>query len=219
MLTLRLLAITTLSATALAAQTVIPVGQFQSIELHDGGNVIVRHGTSQRVTILTGSLRCARVRIMDGQRLFIHNSGGPCREDDRLQIEVVTPAISAVSVSNGGTLQTLGSFPAQETIEADVEQGGTIDIRSMSAAAVHASVFSGGRIFTTPRETLAGTVTSGGVITYWGSPHVKKSVRGGGVVQRGASADAVTPLSDLDPGLPAIPPLPPLPPVLPIPPR
>lgn len=222
MRTLRLLAITTLSTTALAfpaslaAQTVIPLGQFRSVELHDGGDVIVRHGPTQRVTILTGSLRSTGVRIMDGQRLVIDNCRRECPPHDQLQIEVVTPAISAVSVSNGGTLQSLGTFPAQAVISAGVEQGGTIDIRSMAAAAVDASVHSGGRIFTNPLETLVGTITSGGGITYWGDVRVKQFVRDGGAVARGALADANKPLSELSPRLAAIPPVPPLPPIPPI---
>ena len=208
---LRLLAITTLSMTAsLAAQTVISVEPFRSIEVRNGANVIVRHGATQRVTILTGSLRSPGVRIKDGERLVIDN----CRRE--CQIEVVTPSLSAVSVSNGGTLQSLGTFPAQAAIRAEVEQGGTIDIRSMAPAAVDASVHSGGRIFTNPRETLAGTVTSGGGITYWGAVRVKQTVRDGGAVARGSLADAGKPLSELSPECAAIPPVPPLPPIPPI---
>jgi hypothetical protein len=209
MRTLTLLAGLALPA-SLAAQTVIPVGQFRSVDLHDGCNVIVRHGPAQRVTILRGSLGSTRVRIMDGERLVIDN----CRRE--CQVEVVTPELSAVSVSNGGTLQSLGAFPAQAAIRADVEQGGTIDIRSMAPAAVDASVHSGGRIFTNPRETLVGTVTSGGGITYWGAVRVKQFVRDGGAVARGALADADKPLSELSPELAPIPPIPPVPPIPPI---
>lgn len=194
---------------SLGAQTVIPVGEFRSIELHDGAHVIVRHGPAQRVTILTSSSRSLAVRIKDGQRLVIGDCGRECR------VEVVTPALSAVSVSNGGTLQSVGAFPDQTTITAAVEQGGTIDIRSMAPAAVDASIDSGGRIFVNPRETLVGTVTSGGGITYWGSPRVKQSVRHGGAVERGALADANRPLSELSPRLEAIPPVPPVPPIAP----
>lgn len=195
---------------SLAAQTVIPLAQFRSVDVHNGAHVIVRHGPVQRVTILNGSPRSGKIRVVDGERLVIDDCGRGC------QIEIVTPALTAVSVSNGGTLQSLGAFPAQAAIEADVEQGGTIDIRSMAPAAVDASVHSGGRIFTNPRETLVGTVTSGGGITYWGSPRVKRFVRDGGAVARGALADAGKPLSELGPALDPIPPVPPLPPVPPI---
>jgi hypothetical protein len=119
-------------------------------------------------------------------------------------------------VSNGGTVQSRGAFPAQAAIEAGVEQGGTIDIRSIGADSVTASVDAGGRIFTHPGEKLAATVVSGGVITYWGDVRVQRSVRDGGVVAKGTPADARRPLTELNPPLPAIPPVPPVPPIPPV---
>lgn len=202
-----LLTIALLSTTLASAQTVIPVGPFRSVELHDGGNVIVRRGQTQRVTLVTGSLRCTQVRLAE-QRLVIEHGGRECPRHERMQLEVVTPELWAVAVSNGGTVQSVGAFPVQPTIKADVEQGGTIDIRSMAADAVDASVYSGGRIFTSPRATLAAAVQSGGVITYWGDARVRQAVRGGGVVQRGTRADAAKPLSELGAVVPAVPPVP-----------
>ena len=117
----------------------------------------------------------------------------------------------SISVSNGGTLQSLGAFPAQAAIKAHVEQGGRIDIRSIVADTVDASVYSGGGIFTNPRKTLTAAVTSGGAITYWGDARVKRSVRDGGVVQRGTPGDATKPLPEMGSDLPAIPPIPPVP--------
>lgn len=193
------------------AQTVVPVGPFDSVELHDGGHVVVRPGTTRRVTIIRGDAGAARIAV-HGQRLVIHNRGKH-RRHERLEIEVVTPELTAVSVSNGGTVQTAGAFSAQPSIAASVEQGGTIDIRSVAADAVVAAVDSGGRIFTSPRRTLTASVRSGGGIAYWGTPHVTRSVRDGGVVVKGTPRKADRPLSELDPGLPVIPPVPPVPPI------
>lgn len=199
-----------------AAPAVIPVEQFRSVELQGGGNVIVRHGKTQRVTMLEGSLRYSRVRLAGGQRLVIDKCVTECPRGYQMQIEVITPELSAVSVSNGGTVQSRGTFPAQAAIEAGVAQGGTIDIRSIPADAVEASVDSGGRIFTHPRKTLTGTVVSGGAITYWGNARVEQSVRNGGFVARGAAADAGKPLSELNPPLLDVPPIPPVPPIRPV---
>jgi uncharacterized ubiquitin-like protein YukD len=219
---LRFLTIAVLSTIALAssgaAQTVIPLTQFRSVELHDGGQVFLRHGSTQRVTVLSRDLRCTRVQVADGQRLVILNRVGECPRNHQLQIEVITPEIAAISVSDGGTVQSLGAFPVQGAIDANVEQGGTIDIRAIPADVVDASVDSGGRIFTNPRKTLAATVVSGGIITYWGDVHVKRSVRDGGVVARGTLADADKPLSELSPHSHVIAPIPPIPPVPPVPP-
>lgn len=210
LLTLSPIALTLVSFGATA--TVIPVGEFRSVELNHGGHVIVRHGAVQRVSMIEGDLQCTRVRLGNGQRLVIESSGRECRRGYKLQIEVVTPHIAAVSVSNGGRVQTLGAFSGQALIEAAVEQGGTIDIRSIAADTVDASVYSGGTIFTKARKTLAATVESGGVITYWGDVEdVKKSVRDGGAVTRGRAGDVDKPLPEFGPDLPAIPPLPALP--------
>jgi hypothetical protein len=211
------LLVTFVLASSGAAATVIPLGEFRSLELRNGGHVIVRPGAVQRVSIIKGDLRHSRVRVADGQRLVIDRSGRECPEGYRLQIEVVTPHLPAVAVSNGGIVQTVGDFPAQASIVAGVKQGGMIDIRSMAADRVDASVYSGGRIFTTSRKSLRATVESGGGITYWGEVHdVEELVHDGGAVSRGAAGDAEKPLSELGPNIPPVPPLPRPPSVRPI---
>jgi hypothetical protein len=176
-------------ASSAAAQTVIPVGPFRSIELSHGGKVTVRHGTSPRVTIVSGDARYTRVRV-SGQRLVIENCNPNCPRKYRMRMEVITPELAAVAVSEGGTVEVAGGFPPQAAIDAGVRQGGRIDIRSIDAEAVEATVHSGGLIFTHPRRTLNATVRSGGGITYWGDPRVSESVRDGGVVARGTAREA-----------------------------
>lgn len=172
--------------TLLALAAIIPVGTFRSVEVHHGGRVIVRHGAVQRVSMIKGDRQFTRIRIVDGDRLVIDRTDGKCPRDYEVEIEVVTPHVERVVASNGAWLQAVGHFPAQASIEVDLEQGGTIDIRAIAADNVEASVFSGGRILTTARETLDASVDSGGVITYWGEARsVKKSVHDGGMVRRG----------------------------------
>ena len=219
MRTSRLLLVAVLSASSMTAQTVVPVAPFQSIELHRGrGHVLVRHGQTQRVTIVDGDLQFTRVRLDDG-RLIIENCKPDCPRGYRLRLEVITPELASVSVSNGGMVQSVGSFPVQTAIEADVENGGMIDIRSIAADTVDASVDSGGAILTNARQTLTATIDSGGNITYWGDPRVRRSVRDGGVVKRGAPQDAQKPISEFRHDVIPIPPIPPTPPVPPAPPR
>lgn len=183
-----------------ASQTVVPVEVFRSVELSNGGQVIVRHGATRRVTVLSGNPRDVRIAVK-GQRLVIDNHGHSRNHrrspEERLRVEVVTPELEAVAVSNGGRLQTDGPFPAQAAIAASVEEGGSIDIRSIAADDVEASVYSGGGILTQARETLTASVKSGGIITYWGEARVRKSVRDGGVVVRGRAAEFDTPLPPL----------------------
>jgi regulator of protease activity HflC (stomatin/prohibitin superfamily) len=173
---------------------VLPVGEFNAIETHNGAHVVIRYGAAQRVSVIEGDPRCTAISVAAGARLVIDNKRHDCGRDERALIEVVTPQLPAVKVSNGGIVRTLGTFPAQASIEAAVEQGGTLDIRSIVADRVAASVYSGGRIFTNARKTLDARVDSGGIINYWGDVEdVHKSVHNGGVVQRGTAKDQFPP--------------------------
>lgn len=196
MRTLSLLTIAVLSTIPVAAQNIIPIGHFRSIELRNGGHVIVRHGQTQRVTVLSGK---PRVRLAENERLVIDHCKQDCPRGERVRVEIITPEVSAVAVSNGGRLQTLGAFPARADIAAAVESGGMIDIRSIPADAVTAAIDSGGRIFTTARKTLNAAVVSGGGITYWGNAQVQQAISDGGVVQKGTPGDHDKPLSELGP--------------------
>jgi len=208
----------TLSATAapISIQRGVPVtASFSSIELRNGGTVTVIHGDSQSVKLITGDPEHASFSVRNDGRLVIDRCPGDCPGRHEFQVEVVTPSLTAINVAEGGTIQTRGEFPDPTQIALAVSNGGTIDLRSIAPANVTASVYSGGRIFIKPVSTLSGTVEQGGVITYWGDAVVKSSVRHGGGVIKGASADADRPLAELGPQ--PIPPLPALPSVPAIP--
>ncbi len=200
-----------------AAETVVPVAPFESVTLHGGGTVTLRHGTTQRVTLRQGTTQDTRVTVVDGW-LVIERREGARHEEDELAVEVVTPEALDLAVTGGGVIQSVGSFPRQGSIGVHVENGGTIDIRSMKVEAVAARVQSGGRILAKPQESLAAHVSQGGVVTYWGAPNVHSRVEQGGVVGRGVAADAGRPLAELGPDFETIPPMPPTPPVPPVPP-
>src|SRR5688572_21550652 len=90
---LHLIAITQLSALVLAMatpivpQTVVPLAPFSTIELHDGSKIILRHGPTQRVTLLKGSLAYTRFTITDGGRLVIYKCQSRCPRGYELEIE------------------------------------------------------------------------------------------------------------------------------------
>jgi hypothetical protein len=193
---------------AVVAQEVVPLMPFGSVELRDGGKAILHHGQPQRVTLVKGSLDYTRVTIADGGRLVIDRCKSECPRGYDLEIEIVTPDVARVSVEDGGTIQSLGNFPRQAEITVAVNDGGTIDIRSMAVDSVTASVHSGGRIFTRPQTAMSASVVDGGIITYWGDARVSKSIKGGGVVTRGTAAEADMPLSESSPSLPAVPSIP-----------
>ena len=215
---LQLIAVIQLSAVALgvpapvAAQTVVPVEPFRSIELRGGGTVIINHGPTQGVTVLKGSLDYTRFKIADGRSLVIDRCDIRCPRGYDLQIEIVTPDIVGLLVTDGGTIQIRAGFPPKTEIEAAVRDGGAIDIRSMVVDRVTASVKEGGVILTIPQIALSASVVNGGTINYWGDAHVESSVRSGGDISKGAAAAANKPLSELSPPLPS-PPTPPIPPL------
>jgi putative autotransporter adhesin-like protein len=191
-------------------QKVVPLTPFSSVELHNGAHAILRNGPTQRVTFLKGSLDYTRVTVADGGRLVIDSCSMDCPRDYDLELEIITPDVARISLEDGGTIQSSGSFPRQAEIRVAVNDGGTIDIRSMSVDSVTASVHSGGRIFTRPQTALSASVVDGGIITYWGDARVSKSIKGGGVVTRGTAAEATQPLSESSLALPCVPPVPPV---------
>ena len=199
-------------ASPAATQTGIPLtASFSSVELRNGGKVNLIHGPSQRATLLKGDPEETSITIRNDGRLVIDRCPKRCSRRHELEVEVVTPALTAIGVAEGGTIQTRDNFPHQAAIELAVSQGGTIDIRSMAVANVTASVESGGRIFVKPATVLSAKVEQGGNVTYWGDPVVKSSVRFGGVVVKGTATDVDRPLADL--GVEGPPPVPPIPPV------
>lgn len=181
---------------AARAGTTISVKPFRSVTLRSGGEVILRPGSKQKVTMLEGNQDCVRVEVEDGD-LVIETTHHGCRKGDDLTVEVITPDIEEVMVTDGGTLRSLGAFPPSEKLLATVSDGGMLDIRSMKADEVLATVNSGGRILTRPVKNLLATVLQGGNITYWGEPHVISTIQHGGHVGPGKSGDAGKPLSEV----------------------
>lgn len=193
------------------SQTVVPLGRFSSVELRNGGKVFLRHGPTQRLTLLKGSQDYTQVTIAGGERLVIDTCRNRCPRGYELEVEIVAPDIAGISIADGGTIEGRGSFPRREEIRVAVSNGGTIDIRSMTIDSVIASIDQGGRIFTKPQSAMIASVRQGGNITYWGDAQVISSVRHGGVVAKGSAYEASKPLSEFGDSLQSVPPVPPLP--------
>jgi hypothetical protein len=191
------------------AQTAIRLAPFKAVTLRSGGTVTLRYAPTQRVTLLKGSTDYSRVTVAEGGRLVIDRVEGKRPKGYEVEIEILTPELAEVMVSDGGTIRSQGSFPPQAALGVAVRNGGTIDLRSMTVDAVSAAVEEGGRILTTPQSVLSATIAGGGGITYWGHPRVTSSVEHGGVVARGTAADLEQSLEDCSPAVPATPALPP----------
>lgn len=187
----------------LPMQTTLRFAPFNSIEIRDGGHVVLRPAPTQRVTLLRGSLDYTRLGVTDGGGLVIDKCIRKCPRGYELEIEIFGPNLARISLANGGIIQSRGSFPRQGELAAAVSNGGTIDVRSMVVDRVTASVDQGGRILTVPRAWLFARVTHGGVITYWGDGQVKPSVEDGGVVNKGSAGEVNLPLSELGSSFPS----------------
>jgi hypothetical protein len=181
----------------LPVQTSLQVARFNSIDLPNGGHVVVRPAATQRVTLVRGSLDYTRLRVTDAGALVIDKCFRKCPRGYRLELEIFAPNLNRLSLANGGSIQSRGSFPRQSDLTVAVGHGGTIDVRSMVAQRVVASVQHGGRILTVPQAQLFATVDQGGVIIYWGGPQVRSSIKHGGTVNRGNPDEVDLPVTDV----------------------
>lgn len=205
--------------TALFLTYALPAAQaappFTAIELHDGGHVIVRNGPAQRVNLSPGAAKHANVTVSANGALVIRGCRQNCPRGFKLNVEIVTPSIARILVSDGGSIAIATPFPAQPTLTAVVNSGGIIDARALRAEAATAQVRSGGVILLRAEHTLDASVVDGGRIVYWGRPAARTFIDRGGAIEKGEPAQENTPLSEFNPPLappPNVPPLPPRPP-------
>ena len=115
----------------------------------------------------------------------------------QLDVEISVPSVNRISLANSGIIESRGGFPRQNDLAVAVAHGGTIDVRSLPADSVTASVEHGGNILTIAEARLSARVTQGGWITYWGDGQVKSSIDHGGAVVKGTAAEMNLPLREL----------------------
>ena len=173
------------SAPALALEN-ISVPGFRAVQLRGGGEVTIRPGPVQRVTIVEGSSQVTTFRVEGNGQLRISACDHRCPQHYRLRIEIETPRVPDLAVSGGGAIRASGGFAATNNLATAVNGGGSIDARAIDAVAVMAAVNGGGRISVRPRRSLNAAVNGGGEVRYLGNPQVSMAVRGGGVVRPGS---------------------------------
>jgi hypothetical protein len=178
-------------------QQALSLAPFTSVQLDSGVKAILQYGTVQRVTLLKGSADISLITVAQ-ERLVIDKCRDKCPRGYELHVEIVTPLITAISLANGGAIESRGNFPRQTAMSLAVSHGGTVDARAILANNITAAVNQGGRILTQPQVTMAASVSNGGVITYWGDAQVTSSTQHGGLVTKGAAADRDKPLPDLE---------------------
>jgi hypothetical protein len=191
---------------ALPGQT-LQLPPFSSIETHDGAHVFIRQGSPQRVTLVEGSLDYSRITVDNGRLSIEKCVREHCPRGYQLDIEIVVPLITSLSIESGGLLQTRGAFAPRAELMVSAHHGGTVDTRSLPADKVSAFIEQGGRILTTAQRSLFAGVTHGGYVEYWGDAQVKSSINDGGVVSKGRKDEINKPAFDVE-ELPAVPVIP-----------
>lgn len=182
---------------SVAPQQAKPMAPFTAVELNGGVKAVLHYGSPQRVTMLKGSEDVSQMTVTN-ERLVIDKCRDKCPRGYELQVEIVTPLITAISAANGSRIESRGSFPHQTAMSLAVSNGGTVDARAILANNITSAVNQGGRILANPQMTMVASVSNGGVITYWGNAQVTSSTQHGGAVNKGAAADLDKPLSEVD---------------------
>lgn len=174
-------------------QRPLQLGTFHSIRAGNGGHVELRYGPAHRVTMVQGSSQYSRVFVNEGGVLVIDRCRAHCPRGYELEVEVLAPSLTRVSLAHGGRIEARGTFPRQRELAVDVNNGGRIDVRSLVADRVTASVEQGGGIMLAAQVSLSASVAQGGIITYWGNARVTSEVEHGGVVTRGEPEERSAP--------------------------
>lgn len=176
-------AIALLATPAFAAE-VVPLAHFNGVGLHGGGRVTLKYGKEQRVTLIKGSTQYTRLTVESGGGLTIDACNSDCPHNYDLDVEIISPDISAIAIEGGGSIAAQGSFPAPARLEVAVNGGGNIDARALTSGAINAAVNGGGKIRISSNGTINAAVSGGGDIVYSGNASVTQAVSGGGSVRR-----------------------------------
>lgn len=176
------LAAVTPSAASPSETTAVPsLSRFNALEMHGRGNIVLRHGSEPRVTLVRGSSEKTDFTVDHQNRLVIRACVASC-SGYLPKIEIVAPRIDVMAVSGGGTIQAQDDMPAQPSLALQISNGGLILLDRLEADRVTARVDGGGTIKTRVRNDLNATVIGEGSIVYWGNPSINSSIDGGGVV-------------------------------------
>ncbi|HEY1836845.1 MAG TPA: DUF2807 domain-containing protein [Rhizomicrobium sp.] len=177
-------ALAALFATAASAQTAVPVGHFDSVELEGGGHVTFHYGAQQHVMLNNGSTQYTKFEI-DGDKLVIRTCATDnCPTIYKMDVDIATPSIHGLAISGGGQMEVASGFPAQNKVSVAVRGGGEIDALNISASSADAAVQGGGQIHIHAEHALTAAVNGGGQILYAGNPSVTSAINGGGQVSR-----------------------------------
>lgn len=171
-----------LSAFAFAG-TDVPVSSFSGISANSGADVKLIYGPTQRITVVKGDLKKARIQVKDGKTLEISGCTGFCWGNNTLEVEVVTPKIDAIVAHSGADVKATGAFPRQRYLYVQAHSGGDADVEAIPSDTVDVVAHSGGSARVNVLWTLNAQAHSGGDVHYSGHPpHINSQTHSGGDV-------------------------------------
>jgi len=171
-----------LFAGAAMAGTEVKLAPFSGIDVHGGGDVKLIYGPVQRVTVIKGDLKVARIRVT-GSTLDLSPCDGTCWGSHDLAVEIVTPSIAALNIHGGGSIAAHGNFPKQPHGALNVHGGGDADLAAIPFEEVDAEVHGGGNLRVKALNALTADVHGGGDIVYLGHPaKISTQAHGGGSI-------------------------------------
>lgn len=189
MIRLSVVALPLLLGSIAFADTDVPVGPFTGINAHGGARVTLRHGTTQRVTVIKGDMKVARITVKNGNSLDIDpcpNSFWSCiSHHNDLEVEIVAPRVESFQVHGGAMLNATGAFPKEPALSLEAHGGGMLDVKAIPAETVNAEAHGGGQIHTNVISKLAAEAHGGGIIRYSGNPQqIVSQGHGGGTISK-----------------------------------
>jgi hypothetical protein len=180
--------ITAIAAAALLmgasfAGTDLKLAPFSAINAHAGAQVTLHYGPVQRVTVITGDLKVAKIQVTGGSTLDISACEGFCWGSHTLKLDIVSPRIDSIVAHSGGGVAAEGDFPKLPKLAVTAHSGGAVNAGAIAADQVDVTAHSGGSARVKALQTLNAQAHSGGSITYSGHPaHVNSQTNSGGSI-------------------------------------
>lgn len=167
------------------AGTDISLPPFTAINAHGGANVVLRHGDVQRVTVVSGDLKKAKLEVVGGKTLDITACTGWCWNTKGFKVEIVSPRIDTIEVHGGSDLDAVGPFPKQPLLNIEAHGGADADTRAIPAEVVNAHAHGGADLDVQALVELNAHAHGGADISYTGNPQrVSSHAHGGGSIEK-----------------------------------
>lgn len=164
------------------AGTDMKLAPFSAIDAHAGAQVKLHYGPVQRVTVIVGDPKIAKVQV-NGDTLELSACEGMCWGSHELKLDIVSPKIVSITAHSGGGLSADGNFPKLPKLAVTAHSGGAVDAVAITADQVDVTAHSGGSARVKALQTLNAHAHSGGSITYSGHPaHVNSQTNSGGSI-------------------------------------